>query len=118
MRFWPFSKLSGHVEPRLLRRAAIDRSDDRALGATLFGVLSHEGAHTLTGKLESTLQTECQKQKEDCGDLWHATLFYTVGEVVKKKALAERGAFGYVPYADKFGLYARGAWPGCRAGYE
>ena len=72
--------------------------------------LFHEGAHTLTDKLASALWEECQRQKKDCDDLWHATQFYTVGAVVKK-TLAERGSADYVPYADKFGLYERRDWP-------
>ena len=38
-------------------------------------------------------------------DLWHEVLFYTSGELVAKRIP------GYVPYAEKNGLWAR-AWPG------
>ena len=69
-----------------------------------------EGAHTLTDKMASALRDECERQKTDCDDLWHATQFYTVGAVVRK-VLAGRGTPDYVPYADKFGLYQRGSWP-------
>jgi hypothetical protein len=70
----------------------------------------HEGAHTLTGKLESVLDSEFRRQNKSYDDLWHAVQFYTVGVVVRD-ALAAHGTPGYVPYADKFGLYERGDWP-------
>jgi hypothetical protein len=39
------------------------------------------------------------------GSLWHAVLFYTAGELVAEQVP------GYVPYADKSGLWER-AWRG------
>jgi hypothetical protein len=38
------------------------------------------------------------------GSIWHAVLFYTAGELVAEQVP------GYVPYADKNGLWIR-AWP-------
>ena len=70
----------------------------------------HENAHLLTDKLEHALDTECKAQKKDCGQLWHAVQFYTVGAVVRD-ALAAAGQKDYVPYADKYGLFTRGDWP-------
>ena len=94
---------------------ASSREDNHGLPGleTLF----HEGAHTLTDKMASALWNECKRQKKNCGDLWHAVQFYTVGLVVKR-ALAERGTPGYVPYADRFGLYERGDWPKFRPALE
>ena len=53
--------------------------------------LFHEGAHTLTDKLATALREECHRQKKECGDLWHAVQFYTVGDVVKR-VLSKHGA--------------------------
>lgn len=94
---------------------ASSREDNHGLPGveTIF----HEGAHTLTDNLDSALVAECQRQKKDCKDLWHAVQFYTVGIVVKE-ALAAHGNPGYVPYADKFGLYERGDWPKFRPALE
>ena len=39
-------------------------------------------------------------------DLWHAVLFYTTGEVVKRR-LAEDGIRAYVPYAYQYWIYTR-----------
>lgn len=77
----------------------------------------HEGAHLLTTHLREALAGECQAQKKDCADLWHAVQFYTVGEVVKAE-LAKRRKPNYTPYAYKFGLYDRGHWPGFRQALE
>ncbi|HEV7518751.1 MAG TPA: hypothetical protein VGR07_20835, partial [Thermoanaerobaculia bacterium] len=40
-------------------------------------------------------------------NLWHAILFYTVGDATRS-ALAAGGAPGYVPYAVRNGVYDRG----------
>jgi hypothetical protein len=94
---------------------ASSREDNHGLAGleTMF----HEGAHTLTGRLESALDSQCQRQNKSCEDLWHAVQFYTVGVVVKE-ALAAHGTPGYVPYAYKFGLYERGDWPEFRPALE
>jgi hypothetical protein len=72
-------------------------------------IVFHEGAHLLTRPLQRSLSQDCQAQHADCGDLWHAIQFFTVGEVVKQE-LAQAGTSGYEPYALKFGLYRRGRW--------
>lgn len=72
-------------------------------------IVIHEGAHLLTRPLQQSLSRDCQAQHADCGDLWHAIQFFTVGEVVKQE-LAQAGPPDYQPYAFKFGLYGRGRW--------
>lgn len=69
----------------------------------------HEGAHTIVHGLQAALSRECEKQKKDCGDLWHVVQFYTVGELIKDELRKEDIA--YTPYAFKYGLYQRGRWP-------
>jgi hypothetical protein len=66
----------------------------------------HEAAHLLTRNLQHQLLQDCHVENADCGDLWHAIQFFTVGEVVKQQL-----ASGYEPYAFKYGLYQRGRWP-------
>jgi hypothetical protein len=39
-------------------------------------------------------------------DLWHALLFYTTGEIVKR-TLKNNGMGDYIPYAYRYGLYER-----------
>ena len=77
----------------------------------------HEGAHTLTGGVETALSVECRAQSKACGDLWHALQFFTVGEVVKGR-LREEGVNDFTPYAYKNGLYDRGEWPRFRKALE
>jgi len=77
----------------------------------------HEGAHTLTGEVETALDAECKAQSKRCGDLWHALQFYTVGEVVKRR-LKKDGVNDFTPYAYKYGLYGRREWPRFRKALE
>jgi hypothetical protein len=72
-------------------------------------IVFHEASHPLAEKLEADLGRECAAQKKDCGDLWHAVQFYTVGDVVRR-ALKKRG-ISYDTYAEHNGLYKRGQWP-------
>jgi len=71
-------------------------------------ILLHEASHPLAEKLEAHLAKECAAQKKDCGDLWHAMQFYTVGDIMRR-ALAKRG-IAYDTYAEHNGLYQRGQW--------
>lgn len=68
-------------------------------------IIFHEAAHLLTRNLQHQLLKDCHAENADCGDLWHAIQFFTVGEVVKQQL-----ASGYEPYAFKYGLYQRGRW--------
>lgn len=70
----------------------------------------HEGSHVLIDEVQETLQRLAQETGVEAPrDLWHAVLFYTVGEVA-------RDALGpsYTPYAEKHGLWTRGDWPRLR----
>ena len=68
-------------------------------------IVFHEAAHLLTRNLQHQLAQDCQAENADCGDLWHAIQFFTVGEVVKQQLASD-----YEPYAFKYGLYQRGRW--------
>jgi hypothetical protein len=76
-------------------------------GDAALEILFHEASHSLVAKLRNTLSTEVRAENKlyPYRDFWHAVLFYTTGEVVR------RHLEGYSPYAVKNGLYAR-AWPG------
>lgn len=66
----------------------------------------HEASHGISDRLEHAISAECRKQNLllPRRDLWHAVLFYTAGEVVRRQ-LGD-----YTPYAEKNGLWKR-AWP-------
>lgn len=91
------------IEPTHVTIAA---DDPRHQGDAGLEVLFHETAHGLFRNVSNALAAEVKKQgvKLPSRDLWHAMLFYTVGELVRRDLPA-----GYVPYAEKQGLY-RGAW--------
>ncbi len=72
-------------------------------------IMFHEATHTMAGKTERAISSECAAQKKDCRDLWHAVLFYTVGNAMKNSLPKDEKAT-FVPYAYRFGLYNRGAW--------
>ena len=70
-------------------------------------ILFHEASHALVARLRNTLASEARARNKlfPRRDFWHAVLFYTTGEVVR------RHLDGYTPYAMKNGLYER-AWQG------
>lgn len=82
-----------------------------------FETLFHEASHAFAGKMADALFAECGTQKKNCGDLWHAVLFYTAGTEVRR-ALPMSEQTGFVPYAYKYGLYTRGNWPAYRSVLE
>jgi hypothetical protein len=76
-------------------------------GAAALEMVFHEASHALVGNLSNTLDTEARAQNKlyRRNDFWHAILFYTAGEMVRRRMES------YVPYADKNGLYTR-VWQG------
>ena len=79
--------------------------------------LFHEASHSFADTMSNALFAECGAAKKNCGDLWHAVLFYTPGvEVRRALPVDEQAAF--TPYAYKYGLYTRGDWPKYRVVLE
>jgi hypothetical protein len=77
-------------------------------GDAALEMLFHEASHALISPIEERIAKACEAtHKPTPPVLWHALLFFTTGEIVKRR-LGE----GYVPYADANGLYDRG--PGWR----
>jgi hypothetical protein len=70
-------------------------------------ILFHEASHALVETVSDGIARECQaRKKQTPRDLWHALLFYTTGEIVKR-ALIKSGLDTYTPYAYQHGLYDR-----------
>jgi hypothetical protein len=94
-------------------RLAISSADPRNQGPAALEVLFHEASHALAGSVRDAIARECRARgKPIPRDLWHALLFYTTGEMVKRalstaEASAARSG-SYTPYAYRYGLYARG----------
>lgn len=101
----------------------ISSHDARNQGVYGFEVLFHESSHALAGAVTEAIAREFrQRDKPIPRDLWHALLFYTTGELVRRDLAygtmtiaSLQGAVPskYQPYAARFGLYS-GAWEGFR----
>jgi hypothetical protein len=97
------------IEPT---RPTISTTDRANQGPSALEIIFHESSH---GMMDAVINALTSSEKANASrsnatvhfrrDLWHEVLFYTTGELV-----AERIP-GYVPYADKNGLWTR-AWPG------
>jgi hypothetical protein len=91
----------------------VSSADPANAGQAGLEILFHEASHALIRPIRDALSREAQAQKSTLRrpDTWHALLFYTTGEIVKRRL------DGYVPYAIKGGLYER-AWLGALAVFE
>ncbi len=90
----------------------ISSTDPGNQGSVALEVVFHEAAHTLAASVRDAIARECrQRGKPIPRDLWHALLFYTTGEIVRRTLKPRAGnAPGevYTPYAIRNRLYARG----------
>jgi hypothetical protein len=96
------------VEPT---RPTISTSDPANQGQAALEVVFHETSHGMMDRVMENIRTaEAAVNARNpngafqSGKLWHAVLFYTAGELVEEQIP------GYVPYAEKNGLWTR-AWP-------
>ncbi len=88
-------------------------TDERNQGEAALAVLFYEASHGMAGGVRDTLVREYrQREKPIPRDLWHAILFYTTGEFVKRaysgKEIPAGRKKGEVPAADRYGLTTRG----------
>jgi len=93
----------------------ISSTDPRNQGPAALEVLFHEASHTVAAGVRDAIARECrQRGKPIPRDLWHALLFYTTGQIVKRAlrppaSPARGGGDAYTPYAVvRNGLYERG----------
>jgi hypothetical protein len=76
-----------------------------------FEIVFHEASHTVDDEIMKHIDREAASQQVKAPrELWHALLFYTVGEIVKRERGKEKDP-DYKPYADRAGVYDRGEWP-------
>ena len=92
-------------------RPTISTTDSANQGTAALEIVFHETSHGMMDKVMNTIQAaeaNLNAHRPDgpfhSGSIWHAVLFYTAGELVTEQIP------GYVPYADKSGLWLR-AWP-------
>jgi hypothetical protein len=97
----------------------ISSHDIRNQGIYGFEVLFHESSHALASAVNEAIAAEFRnRDKPIPRDLWHALLFYTTGELVRRdlaygtmtlSSLQGTDPSNYQPYAARFGLYT-GGW--------
>ncbi|MBL8950136.1 MAG: TonB-dependent receptor, partial [Myxococcaceae bacterium] len=92
------------VTPNVHLVAATLDPRDQGLNGT--EILFHEAAHAMTDRLDVALGPTAPK------NLWHAILFYTVGEAVRRQWPE------HVPYAESQGLYEKGGWGDFKAAID
>ena len=98
-------------------------TDPRNQGLAALETLFHESSHALAGRsfgaVSEALALEGRAQNKAVpDDLWHALIFYTTGEIVRR-TLAKSGVADYSPYAYHNGLYARlPAWQKYQRAFE
>ncbi|MCL6565785.1 MAG: hypothetical protein K6U09_05105 [Acidobacteriia bacterium] len=86
----------------------IASADPRNQGLAALEVLFHEASHALAGRVRETIEQSFRARGSPIRrDLWHAILFYTTGEMVRR-TLREAGEETYLPYGFRHDLYARG----------
>jgi hypothetical protein len=84
----------------------VSSSSPRTVGPAMIEVLFHESSHALIVRAREELSKEARNRKTELPypDFWHALLFYTNSEIVKKQ-LPE-----LEPYANKYGMWQNN-WP-------
>ena len=86
----------------------VSSSDRRHRGKRAIEILFHEASHLLTKELGDTLRAAAQQLGVSLPrGLWHASLFYLTGAVVKEHLGGD-----YVTYGEGRGLYERGGFKG------
>ncbi len=90
-------------------RPTVSSTDPRNQGTAALEILFHETSHGMIRKVSDAINAAQEKAHRSdnaprSAPLWHAVLFYTAGQLVAECIP------GYVPYADKNGLWVR-AWP-------
>jgi hypothetical protein len=89
----------------------VSSRDSRNQGLSALEVLFHEASHGLADPVREAINREfLERHRPIPRDLWHALLFYTTGDVVRRM-LEDTGHAEYLPYAKQNGLYVRD-WQG------
>lgn len=91
-------------------RPTISSADPSNQGAAALEIVFHETSHGMIRPVHDAIQSASENVPgwnavPHAATLWHGVLFYTAGELIAEQVP------GYVPYADKNGLWDRG-WPG------
>ncbi len=90
----------------------ISSTNEGNQGFAALETIFHEASHSMVGpqrgSIAEAMARECRAKNIPVPKgLWHALLFYTVGELTRRN-LSQYGVGNYKPYAYLNGLYARG----------
>jgi hypothetical protein len=91
-------------------RVTVSSRDARNQREAALEVLFHESSHALAQPVRDAIVRDCRaRNKPIPRDLWHALLFYTTGEIVRRNlaTLTDAAPASYQPYAYRQGLYVR-----------
>ncbi|HZT43137.1 MAG TPA: hypothetical protein VFA07_13290 [Chthonomonadaceae bacterium] len=110
---WAGPMLAGYTTGSAHGHIILPSSDVRVQGFASLETLFHEAGHTIVGPWAGTISQAIAaaaraRNIPEPEDLWHALMFYTTGELVRRD-LEELGYLSYEPYADKYDLW-RGPW--------
>jgi hypothetical protein len=101
-------------------RVTVSSRDPRNQKEEALEVLFHESSHALAQPVRDAIVRDCRaRNKPIPRELWHALLFYTTGEVVRRSLTAAQAnaPASYQPYAYRHGLYVRD-WQGYERALE
>jgi len=106
-----FATWAGAYTTNKPTRPTISTVDPASQGPAALETVFHETTHGMMDKVwsamdaaEANMNAHSSRPALDTGTLWHAVLFYTIGQLVTDRIP------GYIPYADENGLWTR-AWP-------
>jgi hypothetical protein len=90
----------------------ISSTNEGNQGFAALETIFHEASHSMVGPREGSIAeaiaSQCRAKNKDVPKgLWHALLFYTVGEITRRN-LSHYGVSNYKPYAYANGVYDRG----------
>ncbi len=91
-------------------RVTVSSGDPRNQSEAALEVLFHESSHALAEPVRDAIARDCRaRNKPIPRDLWHALLFYTTGEIVRRSLTGspDGAPAVYQPYAYRQGLYVR-----------
>ena len=88
--------------------ATISPAGEGAAGDMGLESIFHEASHTIDAAIMRAVSAECAAQKvRTPRNLWHAVIFYTTGELVRRE-VGMTGDAHYMPYAYRFDVYSKG----------
>jgi hypothetical protein len=79
-------------------------------------IVFHEASHAIDGPFNLVSTAAAKENLPVPRNLWHAVLFYTAGELVRRE-LGHAGDASYRAYADRYGVYDTG-WSRYRTAIE